>query len=272
MIEDVLAGQSRWSVEEGDCQNIIPRLPAHSIDCVVTSPPYAMQRKKQYGGIPEAEYPAWTVAWMDGLKNALKPKGSVLINIREHRNPDGMSDYVHRTRLAVRAAGWREVDELIWIKPNGTPTGPNTLPRRSWERVLWFAFDSLPYCNPLDKGRLSIKVDLCRGRDLAGFNRGSRKTPQHPRHPNYISYPVGLGREGHPAVFPTALADWMLALVCPPGGVALDPFSGSGTTGVASLRSGFFYVGIEKEPSYVSLSRERLHAEEQKARQLEFAA
>src|SRR5699024_10729669 len=49
----------------GDCVEVMAALPAESVDAIVTSPPYAMQRKSTYGGIPESEYPAWTVAWMD---------------------------------------------------------------------------------------------------------------------------------------------------------------------------------------------------------------
>ena len=102
-----------WELFEGDCIEVIKGLPQESVDAVVTSPPYAMRRAKLYGGIPESEYPAWTVTWMEQVRRVLKPQGSVLINIREHIRNGEMSDYVHRTRLALREAGWIECDELI---------------------------------------------------------------------------------------------------------------------------------------------------------------
>jgi site-specific DNA-methyltransferase (adenine-specific) len=117
-------------VIHGDCLNVMPTLAVDSVDAVVTSPPYAMQRKKQYGGIPEADYPAWTVAWLAALRPALKERGSVLLNIREHVKDGQISDYVHHTRLAARAAGWIECDEIIWNKRGSPPvvlTEPTSL-------------------------------------------------------------------------------------------------------------------------------------------------
>ena len=66
-----------WTLYQGDCLDILPTLTG--VDAVVTSPPYAEQRKKLYGGVPEADYPQWTVAWLDALRPALSPSGSVLI-------------------------------------------------------------------------------------------------------------------------------------------------------------------------------------------------
>src|SRR5687767_7654999 len=93
----------------GDCRKVPPSV---GVDAVVTSPPYAMQRADTYGGISEADYPAFTVEWLSSLTIALQ--GSVLINIREHVRDGEMSDYLHRTRLAVRDAEWAELDEMIW--------------------------------------------------------------------------------------------------------------------------------------------------------------
>src|SRR5690348_5525245 len=115
---------------------VAPHLASDSIAAVVTSPPYAEQRKAQYGGIPEDDYPLWTLAWFTCLRAALSPTASLLVNIREHVANGEMSDYVHRTRMCLRAADWIELDELIWVKPDAMPVGRNDRPRRSWERIL----------------------------------------------------------------------------------------------------------------------------------------
>src|SRR5690625_6852886 len=91
-----------WELYTGDCADVMAALPAESVDSIVTSPPYAMQRKSTYGGIPEAEYPAWAVAWMAEARRILKPTGSVIINISPHIKNGNLSDYVLRTRLALR--------------------------------------------------------------------------------------------------------------------------------------------------------------------------
>ena len=74
---------------------------------------------------------------------------------------------------------------------------------------------------------------------------------------------TGAGRGGgrrnhHPTVKSVALMTWLTRLVTPPGGVVLDAFAGSGTTGVAALREGFRFVGIEREPEYIEIAEARL--------------
>jgi site-specific DNA-methyltransferase (adenine-specific) len=65
-------------------------------------------------------------------------------------------------------------------------------------------------------------------------------------------------RNTHPTVKPVALCRWLCRLLTPPGGTVLDPFCGSGSMGVAALREGFGYVGIERDPAYVTIARGRI--------------
>jgi len=70
--------------------------------------------------------------------------------------------------------------------------------------------------------------------------------------------PTAFARNHHPTVKPTDLMQWLCKLVTPPGGTILDPFAGSGSTGVAALSEGFDFVGIEKEADYVEIARRRI--------------
>lgn len=65
-------------------------------------------------------------------------------------------------------------------------------------------------------------------------------------------------RNTHPTVKPVAVMRWLIKLVTPPGGVVLDPFMGSGTTGVASVKEGFSFIGIEREPEYITIAEARI--------------
>lgn len=67
-----------------------------------------------------------------------------------------------------------------------------------------------------------------------------------------------VGANKHPTVKPLDLMRWLCRLITPPGGVVLDPFTGSGTTGVAALQEGFQFVGVEREAEYVELARSRI--------------
>jgi DNA modification methylase len=69
------------------------------------------------------------------------------------------------------------------------------------------------------------------------------------------------GKNTHPTVKPIALMQWLVRLVTPPGGTVLDPFAGSGTTGIAAMREGFSFVGIEREAEYAALARDRIIAD-----------
>jgi len=94
-------------------------------------------------------------------------------------------------------------------------------------------------------------------RELVGRKEGSRGT-QTPA--------AGAGRGGgrrnpHPTVKPVALMEWLVRMVTQPGGLVLDPFCGSGTTGIAAKRQGFHFVGIEREWQYVEVARARIEAE-----------
>src|SRR5947207_3361795 len=101
-----------FTLIEKDCKTAIPTFENESIDLCLTSPPYANQRSGGstlgsvlYPGVPEEDFPAWTVEWMEALRLKLKPNGNVLIVIRPHIRKGEVSDYVMKTRLAVRAAG-----------------------------------------------------------------------------------------------------------------------------------------------------------------------
>lgn len=249
----------RITLYRGNCVDVLPLV--RPFDAVVTSPPYAMQRAATYGGVPPADYPAFTCQWMAAARSRLSLAGSVLINIREHREPDGMSDYVHRTRLAVRSDGWKEVDELIWVKTQAMPTAPNSLPRRAWERVLWFSKKSMPHCTPRDITRpsqWSLSPTLVRYFQRSiGKGTGTLKRPRYPRFTNVYTGPVNQVNRNHPAVFPVAFAKWLINLA--PGTIC-DPFIGSGTTAEACFHLGRRCIGIELDRSHFRAAVRRIAA------------
>jgi site-specific DNA-methyltransferase (adenine-specific) len=260
----------RATIFHGDCAEVIAGLPDESVDCVVTSPPYAEQRSSTYGGVPEGEYPAWTVRWMEPLRRVLKPRGSVIVNIRPHVKGGTISDYVLRTRLALREAGWGEVDELLWVKPDAPPMGRIDRPRRSWESLHWFALDGDAWCDPQANGVSSKRLGLTGGKAQANgwdhVNGYAAPTEGMARCQDFAVFGTGLNPRAnadtnHPAPYPSQLAAWCIRLVCPPGGTVLDPFSGSGSTGVAAIQEGRRYVGIDLAEEYAAMSARRVAKE-----------
>ena len=238
---------------------------------MVTSPPYAEQRAGHDAGIPEEDYPDFTVQWMDALRPKLTPDGSVLIVIRPHLRDGVLSDYVLRTRLAVRESGWNECEELIWYKSAAPPLGSTLRPRRAWESILWFSPCAQPYADLKACGRESNRLGF---EGTPKFSEGgiSTKTGWHPqiesvgiasgtaRITDVLIAPVGGNEPGldHPAVFPLGLAEQLIKTFSQAGDLVLDNFCGSGQTLLAAKGCGRRYLGIEREAKYVRIALGRL--------------
>ena len=249
---------------------LLDRVPLTSVDLVFTSPPYANQRQKFYESIPQEEFPARMTRWMNSCIPSLKPEASIAIVIRPHIKEGKLSDYVIRSRLAAREAGWIECDELIWVKPNSPPIGHNKRPRRSWESILWFSLTNKPYCDPKANGQYSKRIGMVSKKGRKKYISGAdlsedwQDTEGISRCRDYVE--VGTAEcdhsEGntHPAQFPLRLAQWVIALLCPPGGTVLDPFMGSGTTALACKMTGRHYYGIDLSEEYCDVARKRLNS------------
>ncbi len=127
---------------QGDCRSILPTFPADSVDLVITSPPYADNRKKTYGGVPVTQYVDWFLPISAQLYRILKPEGSFVLNIKERVVRGERHTYVLELILAMRKQGWLWTEEYIWHKKNCYPgKWPNRF-RDAWERCLHFTKQS----------------------------------------------------------------------------------------------------------------------------------
>ena len=125
---------------QGDCLELLKGFSDNTVDLIITSPPYAMQRKDSYGGIPEEEYVEWFLERAKEFKRVLKENGSFVLNIREHCAKGERSDYVLRLILALKnELGFKWIEEYIWHKKGAMPGKISTRFRNVWERVLHFS-------------------------------------------------------------------------------------------------------------------------------------
>ena len=247
----------------GDCVELMKEMPQNSVDLVITSPPYADQRKKQYGGIDEKDYPNWTVKWMSECWRILKDNGSVAIVIRPNIKNGQISDYVLKTRLALREWGWIECEELIWIKPDSPPLGNIERPRRAWESILWFGKSRNVFCNPKENGKISNRIGFVSKKGVGDYKSGiSEPETGISRCRDYIE--VGTGKSDrskentHPAQFPEELSSWIIRLLSPEDGIVLDPFVGSGTSAVSCVKNNRKYIGIDCNLDYCKIAEARI--------------
>lgn len=257
------------SIYCGNCIELADQLENQSVAAVICSPPYALQRKKAYGGISEEEYPAWTVAWMGALRPKLKPDASVLIVIRPHISKGQISDYVIRTQLAVRESGWKEAETLIWLKPDAPPLGSIFRPRRNWEYILWFSKSGSPYVDLYACGNeKSTRVGGFAGSERFGEDgTGPIHSKQNKelksgtsRCSDVVQVNVGSIDRGvmHPAMYPQGVSDFMVRTFSKEGDLVVDPFSGSGQTCLSAKRFGRHWIGFEIKQEYADLATSRL--------------
>lgn len=258
------------SILQGDCIELANKLEDSSVGAVVCSPPYAMQRKKTYGGIDEKDYPEWTVSWMEALKPKIKENGSIFIVIRPHIKNGQISDYVLKTRLAIRDNGWKECEELIWLKSDAPPLGSTKRPRRSWESILWFSKSKNPYmdlkvCGNKKSNRVGGFVGSNRfgeGGDSPISNGQKRILKKGTsRCTDVVDVAIGSMDRGidHPAMYPQGIPDFLIQTFSEKGDLILDPFAGSGQTGVAAIKLGRKFVGFEIKKEYCKISNFRIN-------------
>jgi len=125
----------------GDCKEQLNLIGSNSVDLIVTSPPYADQRKSTYGGIHPNKYIEWFLPISEQLLRVLKPTGTFVLNIKEKIVEGERSTYVMELILEMRKQGWLWTEEFIWHKKNCYPgKWPNRF-RDAWERLLQFNKD-----------------------------------------------------------------------------------------------------------------------------------
>lgn len=252
----------------GDCAKVLKRLAPESIDLVVTSPPYADQRKSIYGGVHADKYVEWFLPIADGLFRVLKPEGSFVLNIKERVVDGERHTYVMELIIAMRKRGWLFTEEYIWHKRNCYPgKWPNRF-RDAWERCIHFTKQKrfAMYQDEVrvpmgdwKHARLKKLSDTDRIRDESRVGSGFGKKIE-----NWVgrdlAYPTNVlhlatecSNRSHAAAFPDALPEWFIRLFTKPGDTVLDPFSGSGTTLRVARSMTRNSVGIELQDEYLRL-------------------
>jgi site-specific DNA-methyltransferase (adenine-specific) len=263
-------------IVHGDCRIVLTQLPDACVDLIITSPPYADQRKHVYGGIHPDQYVEWFLPIAAELKRVLKPTGSFVLNIKERVVNGERHTYVLELILAMRQQGWLWTEEYIWHKKNCYPgKWPNRF-RDAWERLLHFTkqrqfkmFQEMVMV-PMGEWRHErLKKlganDLYRFNSRAGSGFGKRVANWIGREYAYPTNVLHMATECynryHAATFPVELPAWFIRLFTEPGDIVLDPFMGSGTTAIACIRHDRRYIGIEIVEEYVRLAEERIARE-----------
>ena len=256
-----------------DCVDVLKKMSKNSVDLIVTSPPYADQRKKTYGGIPVDEYVDWFLPISLELKRVLKPKGSFVLNIKERAVSGERSTYVLELILEIKKQGWLWVEEYVWHKKNSFPgKWPNRF-RDSWERCLHFtknkdfkmyqksvmipmgewAESRIKNPSKNDHLRHESKVNSGLGRNVSNWAQREMAYPT-----NVLHMATECGNVNHSAAFPISLPLWFIKLFTKKGDIVFDPFIGSGTTALAAISVNRHFIGTEINEEYYKTALNRI--------------
>lgn len=263
-----------WILSNADSTEVLSKLPAESIDCIVTSPPYYWQRDYDMDGqigqedTVEQFVAALTKVFAEARK-ALKRTGTAFVVMGDTyysgrgqpkgKDPKqawrGVSRQKYRAvdrpgfglpkksligvpwrlALSLQQEGWVLRSAVIWRKPKA-------LAEPSVHDRPWTTTETIFILTKTQKYHFD--------REALGGEEDVWEIPAR----------ISSRRYRHAAPFPEALVERCLAVGCPPKGVVLDPFAGSGTTLLVAAEWGCPSVGAELNPRYFRLARERLMA------------
>lgn len=258
---------STVTLHHGDALAVAKGLPAGSVDCIVTSPPYFSLRDYgeagQYGseGTPE-EFVDTLAGLFDELSRVLADDGTAWVNLGDTYGKDkSLIGVPWMVALELRRRGWILRNEVIWAKPNGMPSSARDRLANKHEHLFlftkgpgyWFDLDPIreQYTGDRSPSRRARSGHVNKENSATGKWSGDHKgrNPGDVWNISTVPFPGA-----HFAVFPPELARRCVVAGCKPGGTVLDPFSGSGTTGKVALENGRKYVGIDLNADYLQLS------------------
>lgn len=221
---EVVAGARPWAVVEGDCLDVLRRLPDGCADAVVTDPPYGVDYQsawrtgnRRMPKIANDRRPF--VWWLAEAARSLKPDGCLLCFCRW--------DVAEAFRLAIGWAGLKVGAQLVWDRVGHGLGDPSSRPAPRHD-LVWFA------AGP--------------GYQLPG---------RRPTSVYAVPRLAGNVLE-HPNEKPVVLMEALVMDYTPEGGLVIDPFAGSGTTGVACRNLGRRFLGVELNAEYAAVARRRL--------------
>ena len=269
----------------GDCLEILKTLPDESVHCCVTSPPYYALRDYGVDGqigreATPKEYISRLTEVFAEVRRVLRSDGTLWLNISDTYAGKG-----NQLAFSLRDAGWYLRNDIIWMKENPMPESVKDRCARCYEHIFLFSksrkyyFDYRAISEPIAPGTASR---LKRG--IKGSNKYGEAIPgqtkqqtinlcrEHGEITDDMINPLRNKRDvwiintvpfkgGHYAAYPPKLVETCLLAGCPEGGIVLDPFMGSGTTGMVAKQLDRHYVGIELNPEYKKLAEARIGGE-----------
>jgi DNA modification methylase len=241
-------------IHQGDCIELLKKVPDNSVDLIFADPPYNLQlngelyrpNQTKVDAVTDEwdkfeskeDYDKFTTLWLKECHRVLKNSGSIWV-IGTYHN-------IFRVGAILQNTGFWILNDIIWIKTNPMPNFKGTRFNNAHETLIWatksktsnytFHYHSMKVMNDDLQMRSDWLIPICQGDERIKVN----------------------GQKAHSTQKPAELLFRIILSTSNPDDIVLDPFSGSGTTAAVAKRLGRKYIAFEREPFYIKVANERL--------------
>lgn len=248
---------SNVQLMQGDCLELMKGIPDGSVDMVLASPPYNVGKEYEKR-LSIDDYLAWHQLIIEECGRLIRDGGSIAWQVGNHISDGAVYPIDCLVFGQFIAAGLTPRNRIVWTFGHGLHCSKRFSGRH--ETVLWFSRGDAKVFD-LDSVRVPQKYPG--KRHYKGPKKGELSGNPLGKNPGDVweisnvknNHPE---KTAHPCQFPEQLAERLIKAICPSVGVVLDPFMGSGTTGVACVKTGRNFIGIEMDAGYFQIAKDRI--------------
>ena len=271
----------------GDSRELLEELPDESVNLVITSPPFALQRQKSYGNLEQHEYIDWFLEFSRIVHRKLCGDGSFVVDFGGAYMKGVPTRSLYNFRVLIRMVdelGFYLAEDFYWFNPAKLPSPIEWVNKRkmrvkdSVNTVWWFSKTEWPKSDitrvlaPYSERMKKLIADPEKfytpklrpsghdiGKGFAKDNGGAippnlLQVPNTESNGHYLTGCKVVGVKGHPARFPTKLPEFFIRMLTDPDDLVVDIFGGSNTTGQVAETEGRRWMSFEILPEYVATS------------------
>ena len=271
----------------GDSRELLAELPDCSINLVVTSPPFALQRQKEYGNLDQHEYIDWFLDFARLVHAKLTPDGSFVVDFGGSYMKGVPARSLYNFRVLIRMVdelGFFLAEDFYWFNPSKLPSPIEWVNKRklrvkdSVDTVWWLSKTEwpkaditkvlVPYSDRMkklieDPAKFYTPMIRPSGHDIgASFGKDNGgaiasnllQISNSESNGRYLDGCKAIGGKGHPARFPARLPEFFIRMLTQPNDLVVDIFGGSNTTGQVAESEGRRWMAFEAIPEYVGQS------------------
>jgi DNA modification methylase len=279
----------------GDSLQLLDKLPDNSINLVFTSPPFALQREKEYGNKGQDEYVEWLAQFAKVVYRKLKDDGSFVLDLGGAYEKGKPVRSLYNFRIPIYFCdkiGFFLAEDFYWFNPSKLPSPIEWVNKRkirakdSVNTIWWFSKTEFPKSDVTkvlteysarmkklleDPEKFYDAKKRPSGHDIskafAKDNGGAipsnlLQIPNTDSNGQYLRGCKNLGLKAHPARFPSKLPEFFIRFLTEPGDLVVDIFAGSNTTGFVAEHEGRHWLAFENELQYIATSSFRFTNED----------